>query len=100
MKRFIDFYNEQQSNFQKAKQKNPKINVDDIISTDDRRIKWTVNLKNDAVRGTEHSFQKDELVKSVYRPFTKQWLYYHKPFIERPGLFSKFFPSLKLKIES
>src|SRR5690606_36267722 len=29
---------------------------------------------------------------AIYRPFTKQNLYYHKPFIERPGLTSKLFP--------
>lgn len=92
MKRFIDFYNEQQSAFIKAKSLNNKLKIEEFVSTDETKIKWTRALRNYASNGTELSFDKSEIRTSLYRPFTKQKLYYHKPFIESPGLSSQLFP--------
>ena len=79
MQSMIDFYNQQ-------------IGISDI-STDDRKISWTVNLKKDHEKGVIHQFEANAFATSSYRPFNKVALYYHRPFIERPGLWKKLFPT-------
>ncbi len=95
MKRIIEFYNEQQKGFKEVKIKSHKTTVADFIDTDAKNISWTVNLKKDLEKGIEHDFNKNEIVTGLYRPFTKQNLYFDKPFIERPGLSPKVFPTPK-----
>lgn len=93
MIRMINFYNKQQNAFTEAKRENPKLSLDDFIDLKPINISWTVNLKNDAEKGIIHKYQKSELKVGVYRPFVKQFLYFDKSFIERPGLSSKIFPN-------
>jgi len=93
----VDFFNEQQQGFKYAKASNPKIRIEDFISSDSQKISWTVNLKKDLEKGLVHGFKKEEIKTGTYRPFTKQRLYFDKPFIERPGLSPKLFPNDKLE---
>lgn len=79
MQSMIDFYNSQ-------------IGVDKI-SEDKTKISWTVNLKNDCKRSVVHRFDATTFVETSYRPFNKMRLYYHRPFIERPGIFTQLFPN-------
>ena len=97
MKRTIEFYNEQQTEFLKAKEKNSKLKVDTFIDTDPTKVSWTVNLKKDIERGLQHKFQKDEIKTGTYRPYTKQQIYFDRAFIERPGLSPKIFPNAKIE---
>jgi len=91
----IDFYNQQQKEFREAKTKNDKLEIEDFISNDLKNIKWTVNLKKDLEKYIEHSLKTDKIIKSIYRPFCSQKLYFDRPFIERPGLSSQLFPDGK-----
>lgn len=97
MQRMIAFYNEQQKAFALAKQKNSKLNIEEFIDTDETQISWTVNLKKDLEKGVNHCFRGSELRIGLYRPFTKENLYFDKPFIERPGLNSSLFPNDELQ---
>lgn len=63
------------------------------VSNDKTKISWTVNLTKDWSKGKKHDFDGTAFVQSTYRPFCKQQLYYHHPFIERPGLWNKLFPT-------
>ena len=92
MAAMIDFYNQQQQAYQKAVKSNPDLSVEDFIDTDPTKISWTVNLKKDIERKIPHTY-KDDIRYSMYRPFSKQRLYYDKPFIERIGLSPKLFPT-------
>ena len=93
MKRMIAFYNEQQKAFAKARQKKAKLRIEDFIDSNPANISWTRALKRAASNGTEHEFHKLELRTGIYRPFTKQRLYFDKPFIESPGLSPTLFPN-------
>ncbi len=79
MKGMIEFYNEQLNAVK--------------YSQDSTKISWTVNLKKDAEKKIERSFEINSFVEGCYRPYCKQNLYYDKPFIERPGLWSQLFPT-------
>ena len=63
------------------------------VSNDKTKISWTVNLTKDWSKGKKHDFDGTAFVQSTYRPFCKQLLYNHHPFIERPGLWNKLFPT-------
>jgi predicted helicase len=75
----IDFYNNQIGESE--------------MDTNQKYISWTANLKKDLKKGIKHTFDKKEITNSIYRPFCLQKLYFDRPFIERPGLNSKLFPS-------
>ena len=97
MLRTIEFFNEQSKGFKKVKSTNPKTKIDEFLSSDHNKISWTVNLKKDAEKGLVHSLKLSEIVTGIYRPYFKQCLYFNKPFIERPGLWSKLFPTQNSK---
>ncbi|GHU13143.1 hypothetical protein FACS189441_0030 [Betaproteobacteria bacterium] len=96
MRRMIDFYNEQCKAFAEEKQNNPKLKMEDFIDTDESKISWTVNLKKDVEKNAKHNFVAAQRI-GMYRPFTEEWLYFDKPFIERPGLNSILFPTEKIE---
>lgn len=97
MQRLIDFYNTQQIEYVNAKKQDPDLRVEDFVDTDPKQIKWTRSLRNDAAKGAKHDLMTDEIKNSLYRPFTKQRLYFQKSFIESPGLSSRFFPDKETK---
>ena len=70
---------------------NQQVGKDDI-SEDKTKISWTVNLRNDLGKCVKHQYKATAFVNTAYRPFNKMKLYYHRPFIERPGIFDKLYP--------
>lgn len=89
MQRMIAFYNKQREQLASEEIKE--------LSGDETKISWTVNLKKDATKNNPLSFDGSQFVMGQYRPFCKQILYYHRPFIERPGLWNQIFPTEKSK---
>ena len=41
-------------------------------------IKWSRAVKNDLQKGKKYTFEESKIVESLYRPFTKKWLYFSK----------------------
>ncbi|RMH21055.1 MAG: damage-inducible protein, partial [Gammaproteobacteria bacterium] len=96
MSLMIDAYNEEVENFQRAceglpKEKWPR--VEDVISTDPKRISWTHNLKQSLNRGKAIAFDESKIVPSIYRPFSRAWLYFDRLLNERVYLMPKLFPT-------
>lgn len=92
MARMIEFYNRQKDAYKSSKQRQPNLKVEDFIDADPIKIRWTRSLRKDVEKSIIHIFSKKEFASSLYRPFCKEHLYFDKPFIESPGLSSKFFP--------
>jgi predicted helicase len=97
MTRMIEFYNEQVKAYKECKEWDKEITVEQFVDTDPKKISWTRALRNDARKSTTHSFCKNAQCKCLYRPFAKQWLYYDRPFIESPGIWSQIFPDPEMK---
>lgn len=94
MSRMIEFYNNQTEDYiNESNIRNEKVNVSDYLSGDLTKIKWTRSLKKSVENGNTYDFDSSHTVNSIYRPFVKQKLYYHRPFIESPGIFSSLFPT-------
>ncbi len=85
MKRMIDFYNEQIVFVKQG--------IISDFNSDAKNISWTVNLKKDALKGVDLTYDVDSFRVGMYRPYCKQYLYYNRSFIERPGLWSQIFPT-------
>ncbi len=84
MRSMIDFYNQQ---------------IDENkLSTDTTKISWTVNLKKDHESKVRHSLKENAFVETFYRPFNRINLYYHRPFIERPGYGDNYFQPAAIPI--
>src|SRR5690606_12544650 len=82
--RMIDNYN-----FELERLKGNK-NILENINMSNDFIKWSDGLKNSFKNGKKLTFNSDKVKISMYRPFTKKYLYYDNSLIERPGIWNKF----------
>ena len=92
----IDFYNAELQRFNAVypglgtKARHAK--VDDFINTDPTRISWTRALKQELARNKCFAFEEPSVTTSLYRPFTKQWLYFNRSFNEMVLQMPRIFP--------
>ena len=94
VKKTINFYNAEVERYAKNGKKKDDTwkSVDEFINNDSTKISWSSDLKKDFKRKQKHKYNKKFLTKSLYRPFTKQWLYYYKGLNERHYQTQKIFP--------
>lgn len=84
---FCDAYDLEVTRYER---KGKPANIDAFV--DYNKIKWSSTLKNHAKRGTHADFDGARARVSLYRPFSKMFLYYDRVLVERPALFAKVFP--------
>ncbi|MFM6159108.1 MAG: type ISP restriction/modification enzyme, partial [Sphaerospermopsis kisseleviana] len=94
MMQMIDFYNEQVNQYNSL---SSKTEIANFINTDLKKIKWTEDLIKSVAKGVTHTFQNNSLIKSMYRPFCKQYLYYNKDFNWTHHLMPRFLPNQNLE---
>lgn len=95
----IEFYNAEVARFNAA---HPELGtkarqerLDGFIDTDSTRISWTRSLKQDLGKDRRHSFEPNCIVPSLYRPFSKQWLYFNRQLNEYVFQVPRIFPDAK-----
>ena len=69
-----------------------------ILNRNDNFIKWSVKLEDSILKSKRIQFSKDNIIESMYRPFTKKYLYYSSDVIERPGQWHRKFGKNNLVI--
>ncbi|WP_420210186.1 DEAD/DEAH box helicase [Burkholderia aenigmatica] len=96
MSRMIDAYNREvlrfSSKFGRLDPKTQMLRVDDFIDNDPSRISWTRGLKQELVKNRRFAFEPECLTPSLYRPFSKQWLYFNRRFNEMVLQMPRIFP--------
>lgn len=96
MSRMIAFFNAESARFDSAysshSAKSKSDLVTEFINSDPKQISWSVNLKQDIARGKQANFIQAALTRSLYRPFTKEWLYFDRTFNERVLQMPRIFP--------
>src|SRR5690554_495356 len=96
MQGMIDFYNAELERFNAVyaglDTKGRQTLVDDFINTDPTKISWTRALKQDFARNKSFSYDQSSLTTSLYRPYTKQWMYYNRSFNEMVYQMPRIFP--------
>lgn len=78
--RMIDNYN---SEVKRLSGESPKVKLENL-NTDGSFVKWTDRLKADLVAGRQISLNESNIRLSMYRPFTKKWLFFDEKVIHRP----------------
>ena len=68
--------------------------VDGFIDADPARISWSRALKQDLGKNRSYSFEPECVVPGLYRPFTKQWLYFSRAFNEMVLQMPRIFPAV------
>lgn len=66
--------------------------IDTFIDIDPTQLSWTRALKQDLARDREFCFDAACLTPSLYRPFTKQWMYFNRTFNEMVYQMPRIFP--------
>ena len=56
--------------------------VDAFIERDSKKISWSRSLKSRLAKGEKLSYARDKIVPALYRPFSKQMIYFDSDLIE------------------
>lgn len=99
MARMIDFYNAEVERFNQAhaglEKKARDSAINDFIDTNPERISWTRALKQELSKNRNFEYDSACVVSSLYRPFTKQWIYFNRRFNEMVYQMPRIFPDAK-----
>ena len=97
MTRMIGFYNQEADRFKAAyptaSKKERDSLVNEFIDNDPTLISWTRALKQELAKDRRFDFEPDSLVQSLYRPYTKQWMYFNRRFNEMVYQIPRIFPA-------
>lgn len=96
MTRMITFFNQEVDRFEQVypglSKKQREALVDGFIATDPVRIAWSRGLKQALAKGRRFTFSSSCMLSGLYRPFTKQWMYFNRDLNEMVLLMPRFFP--------
>jgi predicted helicase len=99
VERMINFYNDElvrfNAAFPGADSKARDQNVERFIDTDSASINWSRSLKQRIVRGRALKYDETKIVRSQYRPFVKQWLYFDRGLNEYPSQIPRIYPNAR-----
>lgn len=62
-----------------------------LINNADNFVKWSTGLKQKLIKGIQIELDDSLVIESMYRPFTKKFLYYQTDIIERPSRYKDVF---------
>src|SRR5207248_9333376 len=68
-------------------------NIDDFVLADETKINWSSPLKECFARKIEASFRTSSLRSALYRPFTRQFLYFDSIMTHRQSKIPYIFPT-------
>ena len=92
----ISFYNSEVVRFNNAHadldKKAREAKVDGFIDSNPEKISWTRALKKELAKDKQFLYDQNCLIPSLYRPFTKQWLYFNRTFNEMVLQMPRIFP--------
>ena len=101
VERTIAFYNSERKRLAKAQPNASRKQRDDLvkgfINTDPTKVSWSVALQQGVAKDSEIVFDETNLIRSIYRPFQKQWLYFSRDLNERVGQMPRIFPDATAK---
>ena len=98
MQAMIEFYNSETSKWERRVERTQ--NVDAFVSTDSTKIKWTDRLKAELTKGGLVYFAPEHIRNSLYRPFTKQNLYFDRLMNQRTYVLPSIFPTPETELEN
>ncbi|WP_345870034.1 DEAD/DEAH box helicase [Shewanella algae] len=98
MQGMIDFYNSEVSRFKlELDKKEGQIELDDFLIFDPTKMSWTREVRNDLSKLKFGTYSSKKIYESLYRPFTKSWLYFDRQFNNCVYQMPKIFPNPESK---
>ncbi len=94
----IDTYNEQVFKWEREATRNA--NVDDFVISDEKKIKWSRNLKRELKRRKIAEYTEPKVRSSLYRPFTKSFLFFDLIMNDEVSSFPSILPTLETETEN
>ena len=93
MGRFVACYNTELGRLRSSGQLSSadEEQLDALLESDPSKIKWTSGLKRLLLAGKELVLEQKACVPSLYRPFSKEWLYFAPEVIHRPARVAEMF---------
>ena len=82
MQKMIHAYNDEVRRWRGTEDKSER-DVNDFVDDDDKNIKWSRDLKAKLKRGRIAEHAVDKIRRSLYRPFTKSYLFFDKVLNDR-----------------
>lgn len=86
----IGIYNHEVGRFKQSK---GDMDPDNFVVRDKTKIKWTSDILGELSKGYLHTFEKNDVVPSMYRPFNKEWVYANKSWNWTRHLMPRYFPN-------
>jgi predicted helicase len=93
IKKTIDFYNNQVNNIDKLKLSLKEVDISKELDLDSRKFSWDYQQKIDVVRSKRYKFSDQSIYTGLYRPFTKQNVYFNRQLNNRVYLLPDLFPT-------
>ncbi|WP_245986603.1 type ISP restriction/modification enzyme [Azospirillum thermophilum] len=101
MSAMINFYNHEVDRFSAlhfGKDRNVRDElIDDFVNSDPSKISWSRGLKSDIAKGKKHNFDGSRILPSIYRPFTRSWLYCSRHFNDMIYQIPRIYPDASVK---
>ncbi len=96
--RMIKSYNAEVDRWKRRE--NQGVNVDDFVISDNRKISWSGDLKQELKKGKIGYFAVDKVRQSLYRPFTQSNLYFDRMMNNSVYVFPSIFPTAQTETEN
>ncbi len=98
VKQTVETYNSEADRWKRREDKST--NIDDFVISDDKKIKWSRNLKRELKRGRIAKFAEHKVKNSLYRPFTDSYLFFDQIMNDEVSQFPTIFPTYEREIEN
>ena len=97
VQRSIETYNGEVDRWKRAKR--PK-DIDGFVINDGSKLKWSSRLKETFARGLYADFEEAKIRNALYRPFTKNFLFFDSLMNHRRAVFPDIFPNFVTEEEN
>lgn len=81
------------SSYPDLEKKDREAKIDGFVTADPSEISWNRSLKQEFAKGRALRFESKSVVRSLYRPFTKQWMYFNRTLNDMVYQVPKIFPA-------
>ena len=89
----IEFYERELSRYEVARKSGTSTPVGNFVDNDPTRISWDDSAKSAFAKLKHSHFEANSVRVSIYRPFTKERLYFHRDWNPRMGTLPQMFPT-------
>ena len=88
--KYIDHYN---SLVEELKSLEDNRDINEFYKENPTKIKWTRSMRKDFKNKNKYEFDKNCIIETLYRPFTKKMLYYNRELNESQGQTFRLYPN-------